>query len=53
MALFLIYAIALVLTAYNIYEVKNRVHTKVLLRTQVMLILIESLRLLSAILCIM
>ena len=49
--LFILYATALLLTSYNLHEVKGRIHTKVLLRTQVMLILIESLRLATAACC--
>ena len=49
--LFIIYAAALALTSYNLHAVKGRFHTKVLLRTQVMLILIEAYRLTTALCC--
>ena len=45
------YLATLVMTILNIYEVKGRVHTKVLLRTQVIMLLIESFRLVAAVAC--
>lgn len=50
--LLIIYALALILTSYNLHEAKVRMHTIVLLRTQVMLLIIESFRLASALSCI-
>lgn len=49
--LFFIYAISLLLTSYNLHEAKSRFATKVLLRTQVMILLIEAFRLASAFCC--
>ena len=49
--LFFIYAISLLLTSYNLHEAKSRFATNVLLRTQVMILLIEAFRLASAFCC--
>jgi len=48
----ILYVLALIFTVINLLEVKRRVHTRVLLRTQVIMIVIESFRLITAVTCI-
>ena len=51
-ALTIFYSTMLILTILNVHELRGRVHTKVLLRTQVIMILIEVCRLMAAISCV-